>query len=119
MGRPSTVIVAGVAALALDSTGRARRAAGAGSRGLGGALAAGVVYCSRSLNWRAKLIAAARARRVAGAGSRGRGGTLAARVVYCSRSSNWRAKLIAAARDWGFWIWTSMLSGGWRPPVNS
>jgi hypothetical protein len=40
--------------------GRARRAAGAGSSGRGGALAAGAVYCSRSSNWRAKLIDAAR-----------------------------------------------------------
>jgi hypothetical protein len=62
---------------------------------------------------------AGRARRAAGAGRRGRSGALAAGAVYCSRSSNWRAKLIAAARDWGFWIRTSMLSGGWRPPVNS
>jgi hypothetical protein len=43
MGRPSTVIVAGVAALAPSDASRARRAAGADSRGRGGALAARAV----------------------------------------------------------------------------
>jgi hypothetical protein len=60
MGWPSTVIATGVAALAPGGAGRAKRAVGAGSRGRGGALAVGAVYCSCSLNWRAKLIAAAR-----------------------------------------------------------
>lgn len=40
-------------------------------------------------------------------------------VASCSCSSILRARLIANASDWGLWISTSMLSGGWRPTMKS
>ena len=56
-----------------------------------------------------------------GAGSRTRDATRAGGrgATPYSCSSILHAMLIVTASDWGLWILTSMLTGGWRPVVKS